>query len=94
MGGLPWIRKERSPEDGDSVLTCTATPKLLPSSIRGICSCNQVVTCRERKASESHQPLNQSPGSYHPRPCPQRAKASWPSVSCRAWTSQAVSSFT
>lgn len=54
-----WTREVRRVEERDSALTWTATPKLFPSSIRGICSCNQVVTWEERMASKPHQPSTQ-----------------------------------
>lgn len=37
----------RRTREWESPHTWTATPKLFPSSIRGICSCNQVVTWEE-----------------------------------------------
>lgn len=55
-----WVVVEKSTDyigrlGVGSALTWTATPKLFPSSIRGICSCNHVVTWREGMASKPHQ---------------------------------------
>lgn len=51
-------------EEWGSALTWTATPKLFPSSIRGICSCSQVVTWEEGMAMKPHQSQTQFPVSY------------------------------
>ena len=51
---IAWTGERRKAGEWGSTLTWTATPKLLPSSIRGICSCNQVVTWEEGMASKPH----------------------------------------
>lgn len=60
----------RRAEEWGSALTWTATPKLFPSSIRGICSCNQVVTWEEGQASKPYQLPTEFPGSCPLLPCP------------------------
>ena len=71
-GKAAWMGEIRKAQEWSSVLTWTATPKLFPSSIRGICSCNQVVTWEEGTALKPHQLPTQFPGSCPPLfPCPQ-----------------------